>query len=238
MNIIKKSLFLTIFTLILSCQAVLVKITTPKSIQKKIKVLHKKDTDQTIVFFPMSHVGKISYYESCKPIIDSLRNKGYVIFYESVAIKDSLDSDNVTEYKKKFRKILGFHLSENKELLPDEYHIKNYTIQDYGLMGLNSNDKILDLGINRIIDAFEKSKGEIVLNECDLETPLNEKYDCKNKLNQYKFYITNKYRDDYIFSELKKMTDNKIVLVYGESHWYFIYADLVKHGYKLVRGKI
>lgn len=221
-----------------SCQTLLLKIISKKSITKQVKVLERKADNRTVVFMPMIHVGKKEYFESAKPIIDSLRALNYKIYYESVVITDSITKEETILYEKKARKIMGFSF-DNKEATEKSYgKPKKYITQDYNMMGLTQNDKILDLGINRIIDSIEKNNGVIKLSDCDINTPLNAAYKCENTLGDLNYAFTNTYRDPYIIDQVLKDENEKIVLIYGKMHWYSIYPDLIKNDFKLIKGKI
>jgi hypothetical protein len=51
-------------------------------------------------------------------------------------------------------------------------------------------------------------------------------------------HLTNIYRDPYIASEVLKMDNKKIVLIYGKMHWYGIYPTLKQNGFEITKGKI
>ena len=136
-----------------------------QNIYRSLKVLENKETNQTIVFFPMVHVGKSTYYENCRKIIDSLRSEGFTFYYENIAMDAKLDSAQRSLYNKKARSILGYNpLSvRNNESLPKFYKKKNIILQDYNLMGITKSDVNLDLYKNQIIDSIEKKYNPIIL---------------------------------------------------------------------------
>jgi hypothetical protein len=47
---------------------------------------------------------------------------------------------------------------------------------------------------------------------------------------------TKKYRDEYLFDFIKKSTDKKIILLYGEAHKWNLYPLLRKDGFILKEG--
>lgn|GEM_PF-7074251 len=51
--------------------------------------------DQKLFFVPMIHVNKPEFYEKRKSTIDSLRNEGYIFFYEGIQLE--LESKEETE---------------------------------------------------------------------------------------------------------------------------------------------
>lgn len=215
-------------------------VISKKSIQKDIKVLKNKNSNSTIVFLPMIHIGKKDYYTSIEKVIDSLRKEEYSIYYESIAMSKDIDTLIQKKYYKKFRKFIGFHITLDKDnkSLPSYTNKKNYIYQDYSLMGLKRYDKVLDVPINELIDIYEKKYGLIKLTECDIETPLNKQYKCKTEYKNKSFTITNVLRDSYITDSVLNLKTKKNVLIYGKQHWYFIYPELIKNGYELVKGKI
>lgn len=228
---------IALILLLVSCQTTLIRVLSKHNIEGEVKVLHHKVTHQTIIFFPMVHVGKISYYKSVSPLVDSLRKEGYCIYYENVAILHTMDSLDKEAYEKKFRKILGFSFVTSPSSLPKEYQMKGFILQDYQLMGLTPNDHVLDLNIAQIIDSLEAKYGPISLNLCDSITPLHEKYTCNGTLNHLKYDATTTFRDKHITKHILKSKGN-IVLIYGKRHWYMIYPELIKHGYQLTKGNI
>ena len=227
---------------VLGCQTILIKLISSKSVDKHVRVLENESTESTIVFLPTVHVGKPGYYESFKPIVDSLRKDGFQIFVESIAYKEELELEIKELYDKKFRKFTGHHtpLSNDNHSLPNEYKLKNYIFQDYKLMGISKGkgDRILDLSKKQLIDIYEKENGEIKLSKCDSITPLHEKYKCDSEYKKHRFTITNIYRDEYIRNYLQNSDQKKIVLIYGRIHWIVVYPEYVyDRGYRLVRGK-
>lgn len=224
-----------------SCQSLITNyVVSSADINKNLKVLENIDTKQTIVFFPMVHIGKPEYYDNCKKIIDSLRSDGFKFYYESLRMDITIDSTKKSIYNKKVRSILGYnplHTDAN-ESLPASFKKKNIVLQDYTKMGLYAKDTNLDLFENQIIDSIEKKYGPIILTECDFTTGEFEKYNCKNDNKVNKFALTNEFRDPYIANEVMKLQDKKIVLIYGKMHWYFIYPSLKQNGFEITKGKI
>ena len=239
----KKSILGTILVLLTltSCQSLITKyLVSTANINKNLKVLESKETKQTIVFFPMVHIGKPEYYDNCKKIIDSLRSDGFKFYYESLSMDSTIHSTKKSIYNKKVRSILGYNPlhSDANESLPASFKKKNIVLQNYTKMGLYAKDTNLDLFENQIIDSIEKKYGPIILTECDFTTGELEKYNCKNDNKVNKFALTNEFRDPYIANEVMKLQDKKIVLIYGKMHWYFIYPSLKQNGFEITKGKI
>lgn len=241
---ISKKLIVFLFgtTLLWSCQPLLIKLISKRSVLSQVKTLSHQNQESTIVFMPVVHVGKAAYYNSFQPIVDSLRDQGYQIYVESTAYQEELSEVDKLMYNKKFRKFTGYHTthaSEN-ESLPKEFKMKNYMLQDYAMMGINKSngDDILDLPKNKLIDKYESEFGEIKLSECDRNTPLNDKYACDSEYKKHLHILTNQYRDEYIVQQLLHKKEKKVVLIYGKQHWYSIYPELLKAGFSLIQGKV
>lgn len=240
-NLIFKIVLLILIIFHYSCNHLIANHIINKSdINKNLKILENEDTNQTLVFFPMVHVGKSEYYENCKKIIDSLRSDGFNFYYENLINDPLLDSSFTSTYNKKVRSILGYDpLSiKSNESLPNFYKKNNLVLQDYRLMGLTKDDTKIDLFKNQIIDSIESKYGPIILTECDFTTQEYDKYKCKSNNTINKFALTNEFRDPYISNEIIKLKDKKIVLIYGKMHWYFIYPTLKKNGFEITKGKI
>jgi len=197
----------------------------------------------TIVFLPMSHVGKPSFYSSVKYNIDSLRKKKYKVIYEGVGMDTTLPRKDQVIYKKKLRKLLGFHLSQTyqdstNQSIPKAFKNKKYVAQNKENTGLLPEiDTNIDLTKNEMIDQYEEKYGIINLDNCDLSTELDQPYEC-NDLSNKSFYATNIIREQYIIEEISKIKSQNLIMVYGKSHWKFLYPKLYKLGYELIEGKI
>ena len=157
-----------------------------------------------------------------------------------MTVDPSLDSLETLTSNRKTRSILGLNPalhSENKSY-PKFYIRKNLVLQSYKVMGLNQSDTKLDMYQNQIIDSIENKYGELHLTDCDLKTLLFSEYNCKSKNSKFKFEFTNVYRDQYIWEELQKVKHDKIVMIYGEMHWYFLWPKFRENGYKIIQGEI
>jgi hypothetical protein len=226
-----------------SCKRILVSIITDKSIDSKIRVLENKETGKTLCFLPMIHIGKPEYYESVRKVIDSLRQEGYIVYYESVGYDEEPDSLTRDTIDRKVRKLIGFYFGSSykdssNNSLPKAITNSNYEMQDYKKIGVLETDKKVDLSIDSLIRRYEQDIKPIKLLPCDFETDLLEKYKCKDKekYSDHSFYHT--FRNDHITSEVLKSEDKKIMMVYGKSHWFSFWPRFNKNGYELVYGKI
>lgn len=122
--------------------------------------------------------------------------------------------------------------------MPKSFKKKKYILQDYKLMGLNKNDTKLDMTENQIIASIEAKYGKLKLSECDFNTGDLEKYECKTDNDKFLFALTNEFRNPYISNHILNLKEKRIVMIYGKKHWYFIYPDLRKAGFEIVKGKI
>lgn len=219
---------LTLFVLALSltgCKSSLVNYALEKKGIYDVKITPKffSAKDKQIAFFPMQHIGRQEYYEDVKRNIDSLKNDGYIFFYEKILddITDTLDY-----YK--FRKILHLGVPKNGyiDLIETLYESKikfkydlvnqpsNY---DFGLTDENSFR--VDMTIGMIINNVEQSK-KIILEDCDFQNKYTENYQCKDRLltkEEWNKYITND-RDAFLVNEIKNSKHSKIAIIYGRAH--------------------
>ncbi len=210
------------------------------NLKQNVKVLYNKEDERTIVFIPMVHVGKEKYYESVKMLIDSLRQNGYIFFFEGLSMKKGLDSVQSIEYSKKLRKFLGYNLSFDEEnlSLPYYYNSKRYQKQDYNNLGITKKDINVDLTLKAVIDSFENKYFKINLNEYDLATNLNSKYKCKDNYKKYTWSITQEFRNPYLSKRILNTKHKKLAIIYGKAHWMYIYPSLRDNGYQLIEGKL
>ncbi|WP_459743614.1 hypothetical protein [Polaribacter sp. OB-PA-B3] len=198
--------------------------------------------NDTIIYLPMVHVAKPSYFTQVKSVIDSLKKENYTVFYESITLQDNYltnDLDSATQkelfYKlRKFRKMLGrFQINDltddNNKSLPNYYKNSSFISQTNSLIGLDSLDINADVSMTELINAQENIYGEIILSDCDMKTKFNEKYKCK-KVNS--FYSINSFRDSVAIKKVLSAKKSKSLLIYGKGHWYGIWPYLRKEGFK------
>lgn len=215
---------------------------TKKDITKDIKILESPNKNKRIIFFPMMHMGRKGYYESCKFHIDSLRKEGYVFFCEGIKNFTSVDSLVSDTVYRKARKLLGFYLGgryKNKQNKSTPSHMRNnnYVEQDYYKMGIKETDLWVDYDYYHLVKDYEKAKGEIILTDCDFQTPFLEKYNC-NRDDYNSHFAINTLRDAKLEKVILESKHKKIVVIYGKMHWYFVWPSLRDKGYKIIKGKI
>ncbi|UFH32407.1 hypothetical protein LNP04_01485 [Chryseobacterium sp. C-71] len=220
-------------------QSLLVGLIADKNINKKI-LTYKNENGSTLVYLPTVHTGKKEYFDSIKKVVDSLRKENYMIAYEGIIMNS--DSADYELNSKKLRKVLGFHvgnMNQSKESLPDFYNKKDYIIQNNILLGIDTQkDVVFDVTLDDLIKNYEKAHGEIQLNEYDLKTALNEKYEMRKNKKGCVYCMTQGYRDDFVVKKVSENKEKNMVLLFGKAHKFILHANFLDHGYKLVSGKL
>lgn len=224
-----------------SCRIFIVEtIVKDKSAIKKKKVLVKDGKE--IIYIPLVHLGSEKYYKEISDFLTKKRNEGYIVFYEGVkqSVGLDLEEDNLVDLK--LRRLIGFHLTnldekENKSL-PKYVNHSRSVHQTKEKLGLDTfKDINADLTRMELVNLYEGEYGEVLLDSCDFNTPLYEKYNCSKAQAYYKVVYT--YREDALIEKILATEYNNIVVLFGKSHWIKIYPDLVhKHGFELVYGRI
>lgn len=200
--------------------------------------------DKEIVFIPMHHVGKQSFYEDVKNSIDSLRKEGFVFYYEGVKyskIRDSLRNDTLAM---KLRHVIGLDMrtlslqggyidtldgtiAGLKNGIAERYKLVNqpkYSLYD------TTVDRRVDAYLSDLMATFEEKYGKLLLTACDFNTKPTDKYKCKKTSSkEEKMFLMLLYRNDLITKEILKDSHSKIVLVYGAKHFDGILKNLQQH---------
>lgn len=222
MNMIKKTiiLFSALFCLV-SC-----KITKSlNELKKENATIYNYAYDgKDIVFLPMHHLGKKEFYDDVQSKVTEYKGKGYRVYYEQISTKLDVDSLQNDIIKRKVRKIKGSNL--NYEEQAKGSFLEKYVKQPkYPDLGITDSDLRADINYLQFINYWEQVNGKIVLNNDDLNTPLDKNYE------KDKFYSTSQYnavvidyRNSYLVDLIKNNKDNKILILYGEGHR----ADLEK----------
>ena len=233
----KKISFLVVFTLsLISCASTYLSLITSKSV--KLNTFYNEELDKTVVLFPMVHVNKPEFFEDVKTKLDSLRQDGFLVYYEGVAVIDSTQysKENYEALTLKARKLFGFNFQsktysdkENKSL-PKAIYNDKYIAQNRDIIGIKDEDVNVDMSVVEMIEVYEQKYGEIELEDCDYNTPLNSKFKCDRLPNYSDIMIMT--RNDTILSHLYKESHKKIALVYGKRHFDFMRGSLqAKGGY-------
>lgn len=218
-------LVVTIIISLVSCKSSLVNYALKKNgiYASEVNLEEISLKDKKIVFFPMHHLGRQEFYDDVRKNIDSLKNEGYVFFYEGVSFEviDTLDY-----YK--YRKAIHLQLPEEgyvdvmeeiyKANIKLKYKLVNQpSVEDFGLVDESGYN--VDLDLMTIIKNIEETK-EIVLEDCDLKNHYNEKYLCESKFlsedEKDKFLLDN--RNSFLVSKVKESEYSKIAIIYGAAH--------------------
>lgn len=208
---------------------------------KESKYYMMSNGEKTFAYIPMHHVGTQEFYTSVKHQVDSFQNLGYFVFYEKVSPK-GIDSTAMITYRKKFRKIMGLASTQYFDTVNNLFAGKiKYTGKeklvnqpDYPSLGVNmSNAENVDVELNTIIDAYEKKYGEIILDDCDLNTDLQSEYNCttlpKKSMQKFLYEFAIEMRDEHIFQNIINSKYDKIVIIYGRKHFKGVKKKLQAH---------
>ncbi len=214
-------------------------------LKKTASVKQINNSEKKIVFIPMHHIGKESFYRDAMNKIDSLKHAGYTVYYEGLKfsrMNDSLKNDTLAM---KLRKVIGLDMRAMKSnggyidtinntvmgvkvKAVKRHHLVNqprgYTMFDTTI------DKRADVYLSDALNAFEEKYGPIALTDCDFNTKPKDKYKCNGyKGSGDKNFITLDYRNEFIVNEIIKDAHNKIVIVYGARHFKGVLEGLQKH---------
>ncbi len=207
---------------------------------KSFAIGYYEKEGREVATIPMIHVNKPEFYKMTTRKIDSLRNDGFVVFYEGIN-SDVTDSLQLDILMRKFRHVTGFALmdymdSENETF--KSLQKKKYVSQAEVDYGVNyKTDYHADLYLEQMIEVFEKRFGEIKLTDCDTTTPLGKKYKCNKVEENKEYFLLNGIRDRYVLEEIEKSEAQKIVLVYGRIHIMDIHSKIQKIGWQHQRDK-
>ena len=251
----KKALVLLIFLVLNSCTLFFPKIALKRAgifdTKSELKIIESKN--QRIIFLGMHHFGKKEFYDDVTNKIDSLQKLDYTVFYESVGKRKETDSLTAIKNFKKLRKLMGFFPSEyidtttNKIDNKIKYNGKHKLINQpkYSKLGVDSLTAVkAGIDITEIIVEFEKENGYIKLDSCDLKTELTDKnYKCKkvNKdvFREFRMEYLGNFREQHLAEVLNKSDKNKILVIYGDAHFWGLYMEMKKmdKDFKLTKYK-
>jgi len=240
----KKIILFVIITIsFISCNRIMLFINIPNNVEKSLKIIRRDD--QIVVFLPMVHLAKTSFYNKSKKIIDSLKYENYTVFYEEITINknyyskklDSISKKELFVLLRKYRKILGrFQVndltSQSNKSLPKYFKNKKFMSQSKEILGIDTLDINIDVSLTELIEAHEKKNGTIILDKCDYNTGFKEKYKC-DKLNKY--YAIRYYRDSIAANKVLKYNKKKSLIIFGKAHWYGIWPYFRDEGFVLVK---
>ena len=236
---LKISLLFLFLSCALNAQGILTKFGI-NSANKSFAIVYYEKQGREVAAIPMLHVNKPEFFEMTKRKIDSLRNDGYVVFYESIDSKVS-DSLKLDLLMRKFRQVTGFALmdymdSENETFksLQKEKYVSQAEV-DYGVN--YKTDYHADLYLEQMIEIFEKHYGEVILTDCDRTTQLGKKYKCTKIDENKEYFILNGIRDRHVLDEIEKSSSKKIVVVFVRIHIMDLHSKIQKLGWQHQREK-
>lgn len=207
---------------------------------KKAKPRYISSSNKEVVFIGMHHIGKKEFYNDVNSLTERKGKEGFVSYYESV--KD--DTMNI-ESEKKMRKILGFYIPKegyldtvNNMLMGKIKVSESYINQPKAneLISPHSKAKKVDVNLSRLIRAYEKDYGEVVLDSCDRATSLDRRsYKCasyrkdrKEDFKTFKDKYVLEYRNKYLATSINNSKHDKIIVVYGRAHYKGLLEELIK----------
>lgn len=192
--------------------------------------------DKTIVFVPMHHVGKKEFYNDVRHKIDSLQKNGYIIYYEGTKPDlntDSLTADTITRKLRMITQIdpmlakkQGGYVDtvnstflgvRSKYIASEKLRNQPYAVG----LGIDTSKAVrADVFYSDIIRAFENKYGKLPLSDCDMKSPLGQKYKCKKSVkNKQKMDILMNSRNEYLYDVLLKENRKKIAVIFGAKHF-------------------
>ncbi len=260
-NYILKLSLLTLLLLFVSCSYVATNLArsisgTQKAVKKAERFVDSTN-NREVIFVKMMHIGKEEEFAHIKSYLDFKKQQGFVVYYEGVIPIKREDFNNLETLKKnsdtlqlarikreldtierKIRRVVG-HNIPNDYTDPNEKSISSatkkqkyvgQTPQRLGL-GDTTNSIRVDMTYPEILARYEKEIKPIVLTEYDWETPLNEKYNTPDTVSHNSHAVTSSFRNDYLTDRLLESEHKKIVVLYGASHFWFVYPDLLDNGF-------
>lgn len=234
----------------LSCISLAMKYRTGKTGVNELYVLENMVEEKKIVMIPVLHVETREYYEEVKKYMDSLKNCGYVVFYEGVGLRNAMKCLRLDETEilcrldtlyRKFRKITGFHIdymNDSNNGLKPLLRKDKYVYQSREMLGLTGEKDIhVDVNLEDLIGKYESDNGKIALSQYDWITDLNDRYKCSKANRGRSAIMLYHIRNKHIINEILSSQYQKIILVYGKAHIPMIGLTLTnKYGYKIIRG--
>lgn len=234
-------LFAVVVMLLASCDVVrvLAKVSNENAVYQQ----WTNQQGKQVVFIPMVHIGKPAFYENVRKSVTSLKQQGYILFYEIVSreVPDSaltptmvanyidypafpiIPQDSLAKliYLLKFRKIAGGYLpglSTYDAIVDQQPILSSLTAQPREtLLGGSETDKNADVSFFQLVRQYENEKGEIVLNEEDFATPLNKSVPAIAGFSDINHLIID-FRDDHLARSIHASDSSKIVVMFGLAH--------------------
>lgn len=231
-----------------SCRPLMYKLTVKgkTAVDKATLMVHQAEKRE-IILIPMMHTASPAYYEEVKNYLDTLRNKGYIVYYEGIgAIDPEMLADSLCQkydtIERKFRKVTGMYLtdydrSDNRSL---PFKTRNKQVSETPeLKGITGKDIRADLSVAELVRRYEAEKGEIVLTDYDFQTGLLDKYKLSRaEREKYSsFFMLQELRNDYVGELLRMNRHTKVAIVYGAGHYWFLHAKIRDMGFETTEEK-
>jgi hypothetical protein len=196
------------------------------------------NNDKTVAYIPMVHVGKKEFYADIKTKVDSLQRNGYIVFMESVRVKDSLTAPQKDTLRRKIRQLLGVDLNSkgyidtiNGTFMGRKFKNKQGLTNQprYSKIGVDTlSGRIEDVPVNELLAAYEKQYGKIVLSDCDYKTAFESKYTCIRPVNSWMSEFVLGYRNKHLADAIAAEPHKKIAVMYGALHYGGLLKELTK----------
>ena len=221
-----------LFVLLIGCYACTPVKTISSLYSKDAKVIEFSNEFKTVKFIPMHHVGKPEFYADVAIKVMSLKEEGYIVYFESAKMDQIEDSIKLDEYKRKFRKMLGVHIDSTgyAKYFENSSVFKNMIGQPaYKELGVTDGDVRVDLPQNKLVDAYEEKYGKIELAAGDKQMPFTSGYPKALRLPKEQVRsIIIEHRDRHLAEYIHKASDKKIVIIYGLIHVNGTFDELKK----------
>lgn len=209
-----------------SCYAILGELAgfNAKTVKEKKVEMPGKD----VKYVGMMHLAKKEFYNNVAENVNKYQDQGYIMYLEGTP--DTINGVKVhfdTTAIKKLRKILGNDLSRSYSEHQNSEVQK--IIKKFELVG---QPKYKDLAVRsytyadipyfEMVEQFEKRHGEVVLDSCDLVTPLGARYKCSVSTGlrqKFSKEIMQDLRNQKLAEKIINSTDKKILIIFGKAHF-------------------
>lgn len=225
---------LFIFTECTSIKIISARTLFGTGLDRCMKLKHP-ETGREVVMIGMIHVEKPKFFEEIRLYLDSLKNEGYVVFYEGIT--EGVHPPRLDTILRKFRRTTGYDIDY---FYRKAFSSKTYTMQTLTNLGLMTDSDInVDMTLDGMVTEYEKRYEEIVLTDYDWQTGLMEKYRWRKsgKQRYNEWHMIHTLREEHIVETVKNSEHDKIVLLYGAGHWFFLYPKIEDLGYRIIEGK-
>ncbi|WP_421754842.1 hypothetical protein [Croceimicrobium sp.] len=214
----------------ISCSPIWIHFSGVLEEKPELKVL--SNGEKEVLFLPIHHIGRESYYQEVKRITDSLDQQAYTILYEQVST-GLREAEDFILMAKKFRKLTGsfnagtgYLDTVNHKIGSMDYDPKYQLMNQPDLDGLGIDTATAikaDLLLEDLILAFEKKHGTIQLDSCDLDTDLESDYLCSASnadwQKDFRKHFILGLRNENLARQIDQSESEKIFVIYGASHF-------------------